>query len=488
MSADTKIFLIGLDGASWKVIRPLIGEHRLPHLEQLMHQGVYGTIGTLDDKVSPIIWTTVATGMTPENHGIDGFMKCDIPGEKPVPYGSADWKAKALWHILTEQDKRVGVYSWLYTWPPEAVNGFMFSSNSLTDSLQTASIVPETLRSLLPPYGGQTAAPADASELDEFLHGLQCRWSYDAATVPLLLGKDDYRLFAFYTPVLDHAQHLFWKFMHPERYRDASWGLTGADIVKYGNTITDFYEKMDALIGIILQYAGANSIVIVASDHGAADMPVHYTPVDFGKVAAACGWSDRIRVFFCEDGKNWTYVATDLSRDAFENLISGIRTESGKPVYRITASDRKGFDYALMQDMSDVLPHQSIYVQSKRYPASAFLDTRKQLRYCCGNHDYHDGIFLMSGNHVLRDVCVSDASVFDIAPTILYLLGMSVPRDMAGKVLAGAIEPEYVQRHPVKFTESYGKRQPSPAPRGPEGSPGDGGELLKKLKTLGYLG
>ena len=71
----TRAVVIGVDGADWKIIDALVAEGELPNFEHLRRQGVWGKIATLPDiPLSPVIWTSVATGKTGAKHGVAWFM------------------------------------------------------------------------------------------------------------------------------------------------------------------------------------------------------------------------------------------------------------------------------------------------------------------------------------------------------------------------------------------------------------------------------
>ena len=67
------LIVIAVDGLEWDVLLPLVREGRLPHLERLMEEGVWGQLETFQPTLSPIIWTTIASGKRPAEHGIEGF-------------------------------------------------------------------------------------------------------------------------------------------------------------------------------------------------------------------------------------------------------------------------------------------------------------------------------------------------------------------------------------------------------------------------------
>ena len=72
-----KILLIGWDAADWKIINPLLDKGEMPALESLINNGVMGNIATLDPPLSPMLWTSIATGKRADKHGILGFTEPD---------------------------------------------------------------------------------------------------------------------------------------------------------------------------------------------------------------------------------------------------------------------------------------------------------------------------------------------------------------------------------------------------------------------------
>src|SRR5258705_9338382 len=78
------IAIIGVDGADWQTIDPLIAAGRLPAFAVLKAAGGTGTMRPEPPLLSPIIWTTIATGPRPEDHGVVDFM-VDQPGRVQMP-------------------------------------------------------------------------------------------------------------------------------------------------------------------------------------------------------------------------------------------------------------------------------------------------------------------------------------------------------------------------------------------------------------------
>ncbi len=130
-----KVVVIGLDGADWRIINPLLKEGLLPNLKYLMDEGSYGVLKTIKPTKSAVIWTSIATGKGMLKHGILDWAYLR-KNKILVPYSRAERKVKAIWNILSEQDLKVGVINWFCTFPPEEVNGYMVSDRFRIGSIK----------------------------------------------------------------------------------------------------------------------------------------------------------------------------------------------------------------------------------------------------------------------------------------------------------------------------------------------------------------
>ncbi|MCG2717640.1 MAG: alkaline phosphatase family protein, partial [Nanoarchaeota archaeon] len=109
-----KVLIVGLDGGEWNIINPLLEQGELPNLKKIMEEGSYGELKSLKASRSSEVWTSIATGKLPEEHGVQGFE-----------VSRYSIKTTTLWDILNENDYIVGLFWWLVTWPPKEINGFI---------------------------------------------------------------------------------------------------------------------------------------------------------------------------------------------------------------------------------------------------------------------------------------------------------------------------------------------------------------------------
>ena len=123
-----RVIVVGWDGADWGLLDPLLREGKLPNLARLVARGRTYDLATFEPMASPLIWTTIATGRTPVDHGVADFQENDPKnrvldsGHEPLAQGARD-----LERGLGARGLRVGVVGWWATWPAEKVNGFLVS-------------------------------------------------------------------------------------------------------------------------------------------------------------------------------------------------------------------------------------------------------------------------------------------------------------------------------------------------------------------------
>ncbi len=122
-----KVVVLGFDGAGWDTLEPLIRAGKLPYLERLRNESAWGPLETFKPTKSPVIWTSIATGMTMDKHGILDFVYLK-ENDLPVPFENSERREPSLWQILDHFGKRSIVVNWFVTYPPDAIDGIMVSN------------------------------------------------------------------------------------------------------------------------------------------------------------------------------------------------------------------------------------------------------------------------------------------------------------------------------------------------------------------------
>ena len=131
----SRVLLVGLDGASPRIVREMFEAGELPHLAGLADRGLFVPLRSSIPLHSPRIWASIATGKTPEKHGIDAFVKRDEKGRNRLLL-SSDRRTHALWNIVSDAGRRVAVINWWNTFPPEVIEGVMVSDHALPGEVE----------------------------------------------------------------------------------------------------------------------------------------------------------------------------------------------------------------------------------------------------------------------------------------------------------------------------------------------------------------
>ena len=124
-----RVLLVGWDAADWKVIRPLMERREMPHLARLVTGGASGNLATVEPPLSPMLWTSIATGKRPEKHGIHGFAEPPPDGSGVRPITTLGRSTKAVWNILHQSGLAPSVIGWWPSHPAEPIRGVMISNH-----------------------------------------------------------------------------------------------------------------------------------------------------------------------------------------------------------------------------------------------------------------------------------------------------------------------------------------------------------------------
>jgi len=290
-AARRRLILVGLDAADLRLIEKGIAAGALPHFGKMVAEGVSGPLHTHQPMLSPILWTTMATGLTPDRHGVLDFVETDERG-RTVPVTSRSRRAPAFWEILGDRGVSCGIVGWLATYPATPVNGFLVSDRFTIHPYEDAadaqgadpgpdagrtwpSDLDATLRPLaVDPSSLSGADLAAAFGVPERLPDAGARERRELSVIEAVartytkvaLRLEEERkpaCLAVYYEAIDRLMHLFGSAMPP--------ALAGTPEVKarlYGGAVERFYAAMDARLGEFLGAAGTDGTVIVVSDHG----------------------------------------------------------------------------------------------------------------------------------------------------------------------------------------------------------------------------
>jgi len=303
-----RVLLVGWDAAYWKVINPLMDAGKMPNVQRLVENGAMGQIATLHPPLSPMLWTSIATGKRPFKHGIHGFSEPTPDGRGVQPVTNLSRKSKALWNILNQQGLRSVVIGWWPSHPAEPINGVMVSDHYHRASRPLDEGWPLLKNAVHPPELAETLADLRMhpdlltpemvepfiplareidQEKDKRLAGLmrtlgECVSIHSAATWLLdnpLPDNKQWDFFGVYYDAIDHFCHGFMRYHAPRQ----AW-VSERDFELYGNVVNMAYQFHDQMLGTLLKKAGEDVTAILMSDHGFH--PDHLRPASIPDIPA----------------------------------------------------------------------------------------------------------------------------------------------------------------------------------------------------------
>jgi tetratricopeptide (TPR) repeat protein/arylsulfatase A-like enzyme len=286
-----KVLLVGWDAADWQLINPLIDAGKMPNLCRLIEKGMMGNILSLQPMLSPILWTSIATGKRAYQHGIHGFVEPTQDGTALRPASSSSRRAKALWNILSQSGLRCHVVGWFASHPAETINGVCVSNQfAVAPSLRQPENWPVAPGSVAPWAEAEKIADLrvhpseipgdfllpfipDAARLDQtrpaIAHLLtflakrlaECLTVHAVATD--LMERHPWDFCAVYYEAIDQIGHEFMVY-HPPKMEHLPEEIFQA----FQYVMDGVYQFHDQMLGRLIELAGGEAHVLVLSDHG----------------------------------------------------------------------------------------------------------------------------------------------------------------------------------------------------------------------------
>ncbi len=486
-----KIVVIGFDGATFSVIKPLVERGELLTFEKVMKNGVYGNLKSTIPPVSAPAWTSFMTGKNPGKHGIFDFRHWNVKKyDESELVDSTKIDGLKIWNILNSFGKKVGVINVPITYPPEKVDGFLITG-MLTPSLENFTYPPE-LKNELKDYiidiesGGKFIPSFGKINKEKFFEELNEMADNRLKNIVRLLKKD-WDLFIVVFRFLDAAQHIFWE--------DKEY-------------LEKLYKKADHTLETILERI--NATVIVMSDHGFEAKSLKDVHINdwlringylktkkeiktsrFNKKKIlnflnSLGllniiWKiipSKIKEREIHEYKNidWSRTVAYFSPKHFAFPWVGIeinlksKKERGivdpedygelreeiieklkklkDPETRETVAERiyrkeEVYNGKHLHEASDIIiKFKHPYRGEKNLGNPEFITPTIESNIK-GEHEFK-GIFMAFGRHIIKGKEIKNIEIIDIVPTILHIFGLPIPEDIDGKVSKEIFKSSYV--------------------------------------------
>lgn len=261
MKEKSKIVLIGLDGATWDLIKPWTKEGKLPFFKELMEESSYGTLESTVIPMSPPAWTSFLTGKNPGKHGIYDFIIHENGHVKIPNYTSI--KTKTLIEILDENNKTFCMFNVPMTYPaPKTKNGLIVSGMPIPEFNSKATYPPQLYKEILEKFGKIPYYPphySGGNEKKYIKNNMKINESYFKIMKYIFLQKD-YDFFMAVFPEPDFTSHYMWKRMEEKTIHSNN--------TKEFNPILEVYAHLEKIVKKITEWLDEETYFILASDHG----------------------------------------------------------------------------------------------------------------------------------------------------------------------------------------------------------------------------
>jgi predicted AlkP superfamily phosphohydrolase/phosphomutase len=281
-----RVFLLGIDGATWKVLDRLIGMGVMPNLERLTCEGARGTLNSTIPYVTPVAWSSILTGVKPSKHGIFGYTFMENREGMVIGFlaDRSRIQEPTVFDIFGQLHKKVVSVNMPMTYPPRPEDGVIITG-MMTPSKESRFFYPESLMSELQAHGidyqidinilrGDKATLHERLDAylaeggDRFLKDLHRVTEERMKTVLYLLANKEWDLFQANFVTMDRIPHYLWR----------SFWEDDEDSPLF-KRILDHYAHVDSIIGSIDSQVKGKAMLIICSDHGFGSYDGNFYPL-----------------------------------------------------------------------------------------------------------------------------------------------------------------------------------------------------------------
>jgi predicted AlkP superfamily phosphohydrolase/phosphomutase len=542
--------VISLDGATWDILQPWMESGFLPNLAELAAGGAAGRLHSTIPPVTAPAWATFQTGVHPGKHGLFHFTRYQPGSYDTALVDATSITPSTLWRILSDAGKRLAIINVPVTYPPQPVNGVVVAG-LLSPSSRQAFWPPRLHDEVTAAVGGyEVFTPVrtfDYLGVRGFVEQVTGLAQGRAAAGRHIFGLEDWDFFMLHFQATDIIQHALWAWVDPrhpdfdskpheerERVRGFYQALDGL--------LGEFVEMAggDRLVIVMSDHGFGPVMRRLYLNQWLLNEGLLAAPGQSALKGRLLGWAEeavrradvwKLRRRLIRPRSRGEGLVERVKRDALIDwprtkafALSGpffgriyINTEGREPQGTIpmgseweSLRDRIANGLLSLRDpangqslVEQVWRREEIYDGGRAAelpdlvvkPADGYqvvtefrrsLLTEPMPDFLSGTHRT-EGILVLRGAGIRQGKTLASASIADLAPTILYLMGLPVPRYMDGAVLQDALEDALLDSRPVRYAEDAHSDTVGPAASGDIYSHEDSAEVEARLAGLGYL-
>jgi len=468
------VLVIGLDGLERRVVEGMWAEGYLPHLKALADRGVTLDLITADRSQERPVWTTVATGRPSDEHGI---TKNTVPGTTTTARGagSEERQVRALWNVAHRYGLTSHVADWPASYPAESIAGTILTDRATGTARAGVASPPKAAASL--DRWNRRAEQAFWDLFPGFRDGsAPDRLSVWSSLQALQTGTAELIMLRLRT--VDQTSHRLWKYFEPENYpsaREPGWEFEAQEFY-------ESYVAVDAAVGRLVAALPPQGHVLALSAHGfkgvaeSTTLKCTLVPVleHLGHLAIYGGEPEwrKTRLYVLDSphsnprkqvrvnlkGRERKGRVSPADRDA---LLQELETSLAEVQYAGTQTPAFRVEEPRPGETGDVVVvFNEIGVGTiLEHGDDRIDDAMLNFRRRSGGHGRDTpGLLIAAGPAIAHGPGGFRATVFDVAPLVLHLLGIPLSDELRGRLLDQALTPTWRQANPVETTGSYERR------------------------------
>jgi predicted AlkP superfamily phosphohydrolase/phosphomutase len=524
-----RTILIGLDGATWTVLDPLMAGGHMPALRALVGGGVRADLRSTPHPLTPPAWTTLMTGVNPGRHGIFDFLRAERRkgGAFFTLNNYNDIRAETIWSIVSRSGGRVVSVNFPLMAPPPAIHGAvvpgMLSWKHLRANVHPAQLYDEL--KALPEFDAREISwdfehekkalqhiPDD--EAEEWVRWHIRREQHWFKIVQHVMSREPADLVAVMFDGVDKLQHACWRFLDP-----CLAGRSPSTFEQRMHALCrEYFAKLDGFIARIIEIAGSDARIFVASDHGFGPTDTvfrvnnwlhergwlawpsedanlqggvraaHHVPFDMvhTRAYAQSGATNGVHIRVSEEPGDGGVPPAEYEsfRDQLVRDLRAVRDpDTGQAIVRDILRREDVFPGPHMHRAPDL----TLVLFDHGFVSVVRTDEVIWKRPNVTGTHYPIGVLAATGPGLRRGARLAEQNILDMAPTLLHSLGLPVPEDFEGRVIADVFDSSWLRGHAVHAAGQTMQVAAEPTAPIPAEAAEQDEEIMDRLRALGYV-